>query len=99
MRDYIKRIALFLALSAIVILCTSKVFASTIDSSNISINIVSNGVCNINEVLDITAIDEQSAYDWYDAPYPSVHLIRGDDIENLSINKYSLSDYCNEWRL
>ena len=83
----------------VVLLCSTKTFASTIDNSNISINIENSGECKINETLKITAIAEQPAYDWYDSPYPSIQLIRGDNIENLNINNLTLSDYCNEWRV
>lgn len=92
----IKRIILLFILLVMVSLCTSKTFASTIDSSNISINIDANGVCYIEEMLYITAIDETSAYTWNYAQYPSMQLTRG-GIEKLCINNLELSDYYNKW--
>lgn len=96
-KKIIKRIILLLILLFIVSLCTSKTFASTIDNSDISINIDANGECYIEEMLYVTAIDEESAYTWNYAQYPSMQLTRGGNIEKLRVNNLELSDYYNEW--
>ena len=92
----IKRIIFVFIFLVIVLLCSSKTYASTIDISDMSINIDSNGKCYIEEMLYITAIDEDSAYTWNYAAYPSIQLTRG-GIENLRINDLELSDYYDEW--
>lgn len=91
----IKRVILLLIVFVIISLYTSKTFASTIEDSNISINIDNNGVCQIDERIEITGIDEGEA-NLYD--YPSMELTRGDDITDLRINNLSVYDYYKNWK-
>lgn len=92
----IKRVIFVFIFLVIVLLCSSKTYASTIDSSNMSINIDITGKCYVEEKLYITAIDEASAYTWNYSDYPSLQLTRG-GIENLCINGLELSNYYDEW--
>lgn len=98
----IKRIILLLILLIIISLCTSKVFASTIDNSNISVNIDANGVCHIQELLDITAIDDPSDYSTKYFMGSNIQLKRGRNIEKLNINnseisKSDIDDYYDDY--
>lgn len=90
-KKIIKFIILFLVI--MVILNISKVYASTIDSSNISININSNGVCYIEEKLYVTAIGDPSDNSTkYFVESPSIQLTRGQNIEKLCINNVEISE-------
>lgn len=90
-KKWFKFIILFLGI--IILLCNSKVYASTIDKSNISLNIDTNGTCNIEENLYITAIDDPSDYSTkYFMSSSSVQLTRGNNIEKLSINNSEISN-------
>lgn len=89
----IKRIIWLFLFLFIVALSISKTFASTIDNSNISINIDANGVCHIEEKLYVTAIDDPSDYSTkYFVDSPSIQLTRGQNIEKLCINNVEISE-------
>lgn len=90
-------------LSIILLLSNSQAYASTIDKSDISINIDNNGMCNIQETLYITAIDDPADYSTkYFINSPSVQLTRGQNIEKLCINdleipKANIDNFYNDY--
>lgn len=96
-KKVVKCIIFSFILLLIISLYTSKTFATTINSSDIFMNVDSNGLCNIEEKIEVTAIDESSAYTYNYAPYPSIQLLRGDNIINFKINNLELHDYYDKW--
>lgn len=88
----IKRVILVFIFLVIVLLCSSKTYASTIDSSNMSINIDITGKCYVEEKLYITAIDDPSDYSTkYFGDNSYIQLKRGSNIEKLCINNIDIS--------
>lgn len=86
----IKRIILLIVI--IILLSFSTTYASTINESDISINIDINGICNIEEVLYVTAIDDPLDYTTkYFGENSSIQLTRGNNIEKLCINNLEIS--------
>lgn len=86
----IKRIISLIVM--ILLLGLSTTYASTINESDISINIDINGTCNIEEMLYVTAIDDSSDYTTrYFGEYSSIQLTRGANIEKLCINNSEIS--------
>ena len=102
-KSNIKRIILLLTFVGIISLTLSKTYASTIDESNISINIDSEGVCYVEELVDITAIGEARTDRTHNngevTYYPAIKLNRGNNIDKLYINNLEFSDYCNKWEV
>ena len=92
----IKRILLLFVSLVIWSRYFTKTFASTINDSNVSIQVDNDGVCHIDETLYITCVDEPSSYIINYSQYPSIQLTRG-GIENLHVNNLKLSDYYNKW--
>ena len=87
----IKFIILFIVI--IVLLSISKVYASTINESLYKINIDANGICNVEEILNVTAIEDSSDYTTkYFTESPSMQLTRGKNIERLSINNLEIPE-------
>ena len=92
----IKRIIMLFILLFVISLYTSKTFSSTIDISDICINIDENGICNIDEKICITGIDETSYNTESNGDYLNIKIERGKDIENLYINNLKSSEYYKE---
>ena len=100
-KNYIK----YLLLLVLIILLSSisKSYASTINESKILLNINNNGTCDIKEMLNITAVDDEQDHSTkYFAGSNYVQLNRGSDIEklcidNLEISKSNIENYYNDY--